>query len=522
MKRVFLLPLFGIVFCLPAAVGAPAPQLQARWKTATGGELIGNGILYDDSTVFASDDKYIYGLDPESGKKLLKIKTADKIVSGPVQIAGGNMLVEHEDSFLGMYNPGGDLVVSFSIPGRLAGKPVVDRRGIVYCATENGYLLSFTHTGRRRWMIRTGDEIRANPVLTKDHNRVCVISGGRLVWVSDRGTRQKNGVPYSLENVLRVTLISNQRLGLLFPDRFLIISESGELLHSIYFTLSFRCSGGGITAADDLICYSRDGTVIMYHIAGYPDTPFFTVKLLFEGSITGYVLMDNLLVVGSNDWVVYAFPLPVSIGKKASHVRTGPVPSAAGGGRGVDYAVYKYYAESPDRREHTLLLDDVEKRLDEGSLGGMDLFVLDLLEELLKDPGGGGGREAYDGKADIRAKAAVLMGKLGNLATQEILTGCLAKEDHPDVKRAILYALAILRSDPYRQALKVVSRISENNNTLHRDEGLAADILFFTEKIKSYQGYPAHREVFSILYSIFRGDYPKNIRKAALNLLESG
>ena len=53
-----------------------------------------------------------------------------------------------------------------------------------------------------------------------------------------------------------------------------------------------------------------------------------------------------------------------------------------------------------------------------------------------------------------------------------------------------------------------------------RDPALARDVLFFIASRLEYHGGLPDAETFSILYPIFRGDFPKTLRKQALDLME--
>ncbi len=520
LKAPFLIFLF---LAARTSAGYALPLLQPLWKTAAGGAITGSGAVYGGTAAFLSEDRHLYILDPQTGDILGKYKTAEKVGSGPFSLPGGIFLAEHEDRFIGMYNRRGGHLLSIPLPGKLAGGPAVDRRGIVYAATETGHLLSYTHAGRKRWEMRLGDSIVSNPVLTAEENRVCVLTDTGIFWITDSGSLQKNSVPYDLRNALRLFSLPGQELCILFPDRFLITDETGAVRTTVPFPLSFRCTGGGVYP-EGFFAFAGSGNTMLFYTADAQNPKrIFSIRLETEGDPSGYALYRQYLILGSDNWVFYGYQLPRSVStvpRTPRHDRVAPALSAAAG---ADFEILSRYAASSGRREMLLFLQEIEQRLAEGSLGGDDLAVLTQLENLIEKKQGGtaGSAELYDKLADIRSRAVILMGKIGNLETQRILSRILAREDHPDVQKSLIRALALLRSDPEGAGLSAVRRISTVNNTIAKDPGLVSEILFFADSVKKYNGLLVSGDLLSVLHEIFSQDYPRNIRKQALELMET-
>jgi hypothetical protein len=506
-----------------AAAGYDAPFLQPLWKTAGGGAITGNGALYGGTAAFLSEDSRLYIIEPETGDILGKHRTAEKVRLGPVSLPGGILLAEHTDRSIGMYNRRGGHLLSIPLPGKLAGEPAVDRRGIVYAAAETGHLLSYTHSGRKRWEIRVGDRIVTNPVLTAEENRVCVLADTGMFWITDSGSMRKNSVPYDPRNAVRLFSLPGQELCVLFPDRFIITDETGAIRATVPFPFSFQCTGGGVYLEGFFAFVGRDKTMLFYTADGNGPARFFSVRLLAEGVPAGYALYRQYLILGSDDWVFYGYQLPRSLSAVPPEPPRERVAPALPLPAGADFELLGRYAGSSGRREQLLFLEEIEERLTAGTLGGDDLFALNLLENMIGKKHGGtaGSAELYDELADIRSRAVILMGKMGNLETQRLLSRVLPREDHPDVRKSIIRALALLRSDPKGAGLSAVRRISAVNNTIAKDAGLVSEILFFADSVKNYHGLPVSGGLLSLLHEIFLQDYPRNIRKQALELMET-
>ena len=498
-----------------------APDLQPFWKTATGGELVGNGSAEEDSCTFLSEDKFLYTLNPQEGNIQRKRKTQGRVLSGPYTVHGGNVLVEHEKGFVGMYNKRADLVLTVPLPGKLTGPPCIDGRGIMYFATENGYLLSYTHSGRKRWSIHIERKIHSNPVMTQDGSRICVAAGDSLLWVSNSGRIQKNGVPYGTEKLLALFLLPGELMCMLFPDNFILVEETGRIIRKIDLPISFSCAGGAVYPEGFLALYSDRNTMLFYTLQGPEPRQFFSVNLLADGKAAGFAMLERYLLIGCDDWIVYGYKLPRELSVSPGRIQHWK-KSSFHTDYSADTEVLKMYAESGRRRELILVIEEIEQRILDHTIQGEDLSILHLLEEVTDRKHGefAGSKTDYDELADIRSRAIVLMGKLGNLETQEKLTGILSKEHHPDVQKAAIYALGLLQSDPSGDALAVVRRISKRNNTIEKDISLTSEILFFAAAVKRYHGLPVSGDLFSILYEIFLEDYPRKIRKAALELME--
>lgn len=514
----------AVLFYFSLVPAATSPLLQPLWKTATGGVIAGDGIVSGGGCTFLSEDKKLYTIGPETGEIHKKLKTAGRIVSGPFLIPGGNVIVEHENNLCGMYNQRGELVAELPLPGKLNGKPAVDRRGISYFATENGNLLSYTHNGRKRWSIRTGKAVYSNPVLTSDENRICVIADGSFVWVSDSGRVQRNSVPYGLRETVRLFSLPDSKLCLLYPDRFLITDETGEVIERTNFPLTFSCIGGAVYTEQFFAFFSAEKTMRFYTVGPGGPKLIFSVNLIAGGLPTGIALYKHYLVLGCSDWILYGYRLPLSLSHTPARRKSGAVPAAPFGGSGADRHILGRYAGSGSRRELKMLVDEIEELAGRKDAAGNDLLFLRLLEEVITRKHGetAGSRELYDELADIRGRAAVLMGKLGNLETQRTLTDFLSKEHHPDVRKALIHALGLLQCDPEGKGIAQVRRISDVNNKVKKDLSLVSEILFFCRAVKKYHGMQVSGDLFTILYEIFSQDYPRNIRKTALELMEMG
>lgn len=168
-------------------LNAPAYRMETVWKTATGegaGEYVsgfrpavGNGRLY-----VGNRDGYVMALDLDSGKKIWRSRTGDRLISGPA-LAGDLLLLGSRDGkVVALSASSGEREWTAELSSEVVSAPAANN-DVAIVRTLDGRLVSLDlATGKRRWTIE-----RKVPTLTLRGTSSPVIVGNTVYAGLDNG-----------------------------------------------------------------------------------------------------------------------------------------------------------------------------------------------------------------------------------------------------------------------------------------------------------------------------------------------
>ena len=170
------------------------------------------------------------------------------------------------------------------------------------------------------------------------------------------------------------------------------------------------------------------------------------------------------------------------------------------------------------------VLQSVATMLETGDLANsyeyLRWFLERLVSEGIMDVGSGSAGREND-NPDLRARAVALLPSVSGVDTNTLLAGLLKYEYDPFVEAAMMRAAGSIGSDPSGAVVREIARIisADIHGPGRPDEMLARAAVDGLEGIIRYHGEPTDEIGLQILLQIFRGDYPRALREAALDVI---
>lgn len=535
--------LTGILILFWAPPGTPAgaqkiKTLAPEWRTATGGKITGDPAVYGGRALFISEGYAIYSIDPVTGEVLHKQPLRIKPSGTPAVSPDGTLYLFSKEGNLSAINGRGDTIWSLAPSEPLIETVSVDRRGCLYVATQAGNMYALTHTGRIRWYKEVSGSFTSTPLIHRRKDLIYIAEGKTLFRIVPTGKRLDPNIVLSKSGeTISVLEVSPGTLALVQRQKVIMIDTEGNTEGgSSYYPGGFTASGGWTEGDGTFGVYSKSGEVHLFSITEGNPRLIDSFRLEIEGSVTGIGACGGYLLAGCDSWITYGFRIDGEGGSSGSR-STGSTGCYADtvSSSGVqpqwqqeqmshpDCIIMAELAGSSRRSSKEQFFKFLDRAFEERALGGNDLCALRFLNELLEGKSYAGMTRRPDtmgGDADLRVEAALRMGTIGNLETRDRLLRILEKEHNEDVRKAIIHALGMLQSDADKKASAIVSRLLMPKVRLGRGAGLASEALFLFASARRYHGTYVSAEINSLLYAVFRADYPKWMRETALRLLE--
>ncbi len=559
------IPMLLVLALLPSVCfAADAPELV--YRVPTGGRIRATPTVGPDGSIYLlSEDRHLYCLRPGGDiafRVRLRARVADVLSAGP----DGTVFIGLDRGTLLAVNTTGQVRWRLELDSGIVGSPAVSRVGVLYAAVESGSVYAIAHTGKLRWRLPipggaaggvAADAGSRVYVGTGANHLAAVSSWGRELWSVDVGGTV-SAVAVGADGTVYAAVDGGGLLACSMDGSVVWRIQTAGDIHSI-----------AVDSDDRLVCATADGRVLAYE----PDGSLLWGTVFVEGSVSPpavdvdgrvhlttrrgsyYVLnadgslatahyaqkrlsaptltRDGTVLIGSSDWNMYAF--------RGSPPSDGPWPQFHGGaahaGRPdrvvlerdagyeelADYQILRAQADVPDRDMKHKVLNEVEQRIDAGSGVPGAEYILVILGRLAAE--GVLTRSRLHGRTvndypDIRARAILLMGVLGNLETRRQLLHLLRYEYDSTARLSLVRALGMLGSDFDGEVTRALSR------TILRDEPTAADRLLIHEilatfdSIYRYHGSVTDESVIHALLEVFQGSYPKETRETASVLLQ--
>lgn len=558
------IPLLLLMALLPvASFAADAPELAFR--VPTGGRIRAVPTVGPDGSIYLlSEDRHLYCLEPDGEiafRVPLRARVADVLTVGP----DGTAYIGLERGTLLAVNATGRVRWRLELDSPIVGSPAVSRTGILYAAVEGGSLYAVAHTGKLRWRLPVAGGSAAGVasdagsrvyVGTGANQLAAVSSWGEELWSIDLGATvgalavgsdgtvyasvdgggllacaMDGSVVWRIQTAGEIHAVAVDADGRLVcgteDGRVLAYDADGSLLWGTVF-VEGRVSPPAVDASGRVHLTTRRGSYYVLNADGSLATAHYAQKRLSAPTITP----DGRVLIGSSDWNMYAFrgappspgPWPQFHGGAAHAGRADRVvpDREAGYEELADYQILRAQAAVPDRGMKHQVLNEVERRIDAGTGVPGAEYILVILERLAAE--GVLTRSRLHGRTvndypDIRARAILLMGVLGNLETRAQLLHLLRYEYDSTARLSLVRALGMLGSDFDGAVTRALA------TTILREEQTAADglliheILATFESIYRYHGSVTDESVIHALLEVFQGGFPKETRQSAAVLL---
>ena len=537
-------------------------RAEPLWRYPTGGRLIGHpawvprgegGVLYA-----LAEDRHLYAFTA-AGKLLWKFYLTH-LPTGPLGVGRDESIyVALSPGSLGAINPRGSFIWKTSLgAGKVEGL-ALSERGLIFAATEEGWLFCLDHRGRIRWGRRMSAPPSASPVYASkwgvlysasDQRMTAYSPGGRRLWTALLAAPGHSLLPLSFgiagattggtlslfdyqgKRLWSRSFAGSSKTSLLGGKDGLILEVEGEGV--IHFSPDgsrreeFSLKEGGLFAVGantSLVLDFKKGGI---ELSGLQES----LAYRLETSCTGAVIADNeILFTGGEDWNIRAYRIPFipegpwsQPGGDGRRAYRGSGPPGPGGELSIAELSYlTYLADSAEEGLKLQALEEIETGLREKKYTGTEPSLLALVERLA---GEGRANPSYEGKTVIndfprvRWKAAALLGEWGDLASRDTLLQAFAYEWEPLAAVAQARALGRMGSDPYGKATRLLA--SRVNSLSSQEERFlwGVNALKTLEDFILYNGdYPDPAGI-KMIYTLYRGDYGREARKKALELLE--
>ncbi len=529
-----------------------AEEEHVLWQYPTGGRIVGAPLTTGTGAIaFVSEDRYLYTMD-RSGTLLWRRDLGFRPGAGVAAGADGNLYIIDRSGTVRAYNPAGGLIWEGETGGRPAGPPLTAENGTLITCTEGGVLSAWSHNGFLLWRKNLGAAPSAVPVLSEDAVLLVPQDNGYLrafdLYGNELWCFLTAGSPSS-----PFPAAGGVACGTAYGTVFLL-NEQGRLVWNISYTggveVLFRDSQRLYicTGRKTLRCLSIDGeelwsrsiqsgntpelggcgdNTILFNSAGleildHEGTLLHSLKVHL-GRGTYAPGPENLVLHGGENWIVTclspsqatACGSPVVFGHGRALAEDMPLNPGS-----VDYRYMKEVAEGVNRTRMEQILRDFELLTVESPPESIPPYTEEILKILA---GGAVMRPIYLGKhlmndfPFVRERAVRLLGRYGKLDTWEFLMALLALEWEPLVSAAIISTLGTLGYDPGGSVTDGIYRILQEGGG--NDPRQASASLDAMERIIRYNGNIPSESALSLCLSIFRGDYPAELRRRASRLL---
>jgi len=188
----------------------------------------------------------------------------------------------------------------------------------------------------------------------------------------------------------------------------------------------------------------------------------------------------------------------------------------------VELQILREKAFSGDLDVKLSALDDLEKKVNDGSYKGNDQQVEFVLEYLAMEGSAHTTREAgrlVNNFPEVRRRAANLLGRVGTPEAKEALVRVLIIDEEPVVKAEAAYALGVIGNNDNDEVVQALSYVFAKEDPQTPDNNFAYAMCLAVEKLSKKAGVkdPA---AYQILVKIAGGNYLRTVKAKALQVLD--
>ncbi len=510
-----------------------APGQDARWKRAVGGKITSWQAVGPDGIIYLiGDDRALHALNPRNGTDLWLFRPGGRLSSFLAVSPEGTVFIQNTNNEIFAVNPGGEARWKCVVDSPVRQMPALTPEGTLIFLLDKGLMAALSRKGEIEWTADLGGTPTASPVIdyrgqiyvAREEGVLCYTLDGRRKWA------------LGLTGITRLAVDRRGRIyGITEKGRILSFDSEGSLIRD-----SGTEPGEVVTLAlreDDVLIQTRTGSIFRadsggaesYYQGPVPLTSgylsregrlcFFDetnrfLSLDFEGGeervlftapavpSLPLVTETGLILFGASDWRFYAYPGEMP-DRGWSQYRANPRRD------GSLYAVmspeakeelyrddsrwiyYNYFTDTDSADDQMSLVEEVRSygddryRLEE-EIPFWDLLMMKLTRSR-DDSLYMVGDEGYLDNPVVRSEAYRLLGEWAVYPARSSIISRMKQERDPLVLASACYALGQIASDWDGQSADAIGRVVRNPAFL-RNERLAEEAGLALEKIMDYNG----------------------------------
>ena len=191
--------------------------------------------------------------------------------------------------------------------------------------------------------------------------------------------------------------------------------------------------------------------------------------------------------------------------------------------KNIEFQILREKAFADDRELKMLVLDDLEKMIDEGSVGEDDIQIELILEYLAME---GTFRRVLESKRlvnyfpEVRRRSANLLGRLGGEEAKDALITVLIKDNEAMVRAEAAYGLGVIGKNDQNKVVEALLYALEQENPELPDNNFAYAVCLALEKIAKASNGIREPEIYRALVRIAQGNYIRTVKRKALQTLD--
>ncbi len=535
-KPPFLLLLLAVMVIASFQTGAQEggqSQREALWKRAVGGEISSWQAVGPDGIIYLiGDDRALHALSPRNGEDIWLYRPGGRLSSFLAVSPDGTVYIQNRDNEIFAVNPGGEARWKCVVESPVRQMPALTPEGTLIFLMDRGLMAALSRKGDILWTEELHSTPTASPIIDYRGQIYVAVEEGILCYNLDGDRKWALG----LEGITRLAVDRKGRIyGFTARGRIRSFSHSGEQLWD-----SGTEPGEVVSLAlreDDVLIQTADGVIFRADSIGsesfyqgpMPLAPGYLTesgRLCFFDRDNRFVSLDfesgeeevlftvpdvpspplvteaGLILFGAADWRFYAYR-----GEKPddgwSQFRANPRRD------GSLYAVltpeakeklyrddtrwiyYNYFTATEDPEDQMDLVDEVrsygeDRSLLEESIPFWDLLMMKLTQTH-DDRTYMVGDRGYRDNPVVRAEAYRLLGDWAVYPARNSLLAHVNQERDPLVLAAACYALGQIASDWDGRSADAIGKIVRNPANL-RSPRLAEEAGIALEQIMVYNG----------------------------------
>jgi len=190
----------------------------------------------------------------------------------------------------------------------------------------------------------------------------------------------------------------------------------------------------------------------------------------------------------------------------------------------VELQILREKAFSGDYDIKMSALDDLEKKVNDGSYKGSDQQVEFVLEYLAMEGSARTTREAgrlVNNFPEVRRRAANLLGRVGTPDAKNALVRVLLIDEEPIVKAEAAYGLGVIGNNDNNEVVKALAFTFAKEDPAKPDNNFGYAMCLAVEKLSTKAGGLKDPAAYQILVKIAQGNYLRTVRTKALQVLDA-
>jgi hypothetical protein len=189
----------------------------------------------------------------------------------------------------------------------------------------------------------------------------------------------------------------------------------------------------------------------------------------------------------------------------------------------VEFQILREKAFSGDYEIKVNALDDLEKKINDGSYRGSDQQVEFVLEYLALEGSARTTREAgrlVNNFPEVRRRATNLLGRVGTENAKNALVRILLIDEEPVVKAEAAYALGVIGKNDNNEVVQVLAYTYSREDPTKPDNNLGYALCLAIEKLGKRPGGVKDPAAYQMLVKIAQGNYLRTVKTKALQVLD--